>query len=393
MRALLFLMVVALGHEAQANPDLDGARREIQAVQFKQAAARLRVVSQDIGLTRAEAVEFFLLDGLVKGSLGDAHGARDAFARGLVIDPQLTLAAKASPRVMTPWLEAKGIAKAAPPLTLAVTKTVPLEGGFEVLFGAPQDVLELADQIVFDIEEDDAPRTLAMPFAHARRLELMGSRARVRWRIINGLKWVLAEGELAAMEKAATAVAAVQPPPVAPAAAPPQKENEKETTSLLGTSGLRLRAGIGLVGAVIIPGDAVGVGFEGRLGIQFSQLLSVYVNLLGYGFSSLVAGGSLHVEFTPVDFLALGIGPGASFVGFPLGDGREALGAAPTIDARIAFMFGSRTPTGRRHGFSIAISALALFVTQIVDFAQAGQASAGFLVGVSPRLTLGYDAF
>jgi hypothetical protein len=33
--------VVALGHEAQANPDLDGARREIQAVQFKQACRLL----------------------------------------------------------------------------------------------------------------------------------------------------------------------------------------------------------------------------------------------------------------------------------------------------------------------------------------------------------------
>ncbi len=105
--ALLVLKVLLV---ASADP-LEAAREAAKKLEFAQARTALEQVATVEGLSASQVAEYYELRGLVFGSLGDKAKARAAFLTRLLIDPTFRLKGKVSPKVSTPYFEAKADAE------------------------------------------------------------------------------------------------------------------------------------------------------------------------------------------------------------------------------------------------------------------------------------------
>jgi hypothetical protein len=77
--ALVVLLLVS--RFAFAAPTLEQARNEVAALKFAAATKTLAELEAQEGFTRAEVLEYFTTLGVVRGSMGDDVGAREAFTR------------------------------------------------------------------------------------------------------------------------------------------------------------------------------------------------------------------------------------------------------------------------------------------------------------------------
>ncbi len=120
-------VVLATFLTASSSPSLDSVRASIKGLQFAQALKDLKALEQKSDLSRDQALELYELKGVAAASLNDGAEAQKAFEIMLGIDGNATLKGRYSPRVMTPFFEARSLVKEQGPI--AVTITPSFEGG------------------------------------------------------------------------------------------------------------------------------------------------------------------------------------------------------------------------------------------------------------------------
>lgn len=247
------LLSCALATAAWAGPELDTLRQQIAALKYADAAKTAQVVLSTEGLTRAEAIEVYVQLGIVRAALKDPTGARDAFASALSIDPDTQLPGKPSPRIATPFAEARALIRERGALTLTVDVTRP-EGGLAwVAIAQPvRDPMHLVSEVRYLATEDGRARPMLGRAVAATRLQGTGRKVTITWKLVSPKQWVLAEGQLDAPELPAEPVAVVAPTaPVAPSpVAPPPTAQPTGRPMTLGLSiGLMIAGAASLAAA------------------------------------------------------------------------------------------------------------------------------------------------
>jgi hypothetical protein len=109
---------------AVAPPSLDSARAQVKALQFAAALKSLKAIERQPDLRRAQVIELSELEGITSGSLGDRVESEAAFVRLLALEPGRQLGPHYSPRVTTPFFQARSKVKEAGALTLTLTHQV-----------------------------------------------------------------------------------------------------------------------------------------------------------------------------------------------------------------------------------------------------------------------------
>lgn len=178
------------------------------------------------------------------------------------------------------------------------------------------------------------------------------------------------------------------------------------------------------------PYSAFGLGLEGRIGYQVTNVLSAYLTLggqfgIGFGASASADGGSVSItainhyvmsliaEAMLGDVFYVAGGPGLAAGGLAVAgigvqqDGGTitalaASGVKPTLDLRLGFGFGKAkpAPSYRRGGFNIGLQALVMFHPDTIVTRQVANSNGGsievktneLVTTVTPMLMLGYDA-
>lgn len=195
--------------------------------------------------------------------------------------------------------------------------------------------------------------------------------------------------------------------------------------------GGRFRWGISGGAGWHFPYNAFGLGLEGRVGYQVTNIFSAYVALggtfgLGFGASANGSGGSVSItainhyvmaliaEAMFGDHFYLAGGPGLAAGGLAVagvsvkseGGGTitalAASGVKPTIDLRLGFALGKAkpSPSFRRGGFNIGLQALVMFHPNTTVVREQADNNGGsiqvqtleLVTTVTPMLMLGYDA-
>ncbi len=112
--------VVWLGISAQTTPPLAPVQRAMKDLNYAQAKEELgKVLASGATLSRAEVIEFYETTGIVTATLGDAAAAKDAFFKFALLEPAAKLKGRPSPKVSTPFFEAKAAAAEAGALGLS----------------------------------------------------------------------------------------------------------------------------------------------------------------------------------------------------------------------------------------------------------------------------------
>jgi hypothetical protein len=214
--------------------------------------------------------------------------------------------------------------------------------------------------------------------------------------------------------------APTEPAPAPKPTAPPEPPNDGH-----------FRWGLSPMFGTFFPGPTtVALGFEGRFGYAFNQMLTVYGNVaavggIGFGADTDDKGGgsasvsaiSFWVFGANVDALLVGplfVGGGAGFGkagwgvveahGSNNGAGSRVIAAGgwtPSIDGRIGISTGSPNPqTGKRSGFYLALDVRMLFAPDSAETKQEATATGGTqqvttdttAIGICPMLHLGFDS-
>jgi hypothetical protein len=148
--ALLFSFA-ALG-----DANLDKARSLVSDVKYGEAAKALSAAEAATGNARADLIEIYELQGIVYGTLNKPDLARAAFTKLFALDPEHKLNGKLSPRVTTPFYEAKGKAHESGALELkhgAALANDRVEGlGFTL-----SDPQHMAKKLKLHVSEDGKP--------------------------------------------------------------------------------------------------------------------------------------------------------------------------------------------------------------------------------------------
>lgn len=212
--------------------------------------------------------------------------------------------------------------------------------------------------------------------------------------------------------------------------APPGPPLVGDVTPLADPGG-RFRWGASAGAGWHFPYSAFGLGLEGRLGYQVTNVFSTYVALggtfgIGFGASANGSGGS--VSITAINHYVMALlaeaifgdhfyvagGPGLAAGGLAVagiavkseGAGTitalAASGVKPTIDLRLGFALGKAkpSPSFRRGGFNIGLQALVMFHPDTVVVREEADMNGGsiqvqtreLITTVTPMLMLGYDA-
>ncbi|MGV3624936.1 MAG: hypothetical protein ACO1OB_29215 [Archangium sp.] len=196
----------------------------------------------------------------------------------------------------------------------------------------------------------------------------------------------------------------------------------------LADPGGRFRWGASAGAGWHFPYSAFGLGVEGRVGYQVSNVFSTYLALggtfgIGFGASSDGSASLTLINHYVMAVIAEAIfgdhfyvagGPGLAAGGLAVagisvqrdgGGTITALGASgvkPTIDLRLGVGFAKAKPSPwfRRGGFNIGLQALVMFHTDAVVVREQADMNGGsvqvqtreLVTTVTPMLMLGYDA-
>lgn len=221
------------------------------------------------------------------------------------------------------------------------------------------------------------------------------------------------------------------PPPPPPPVRPPDTEvhTSRPADAPLEDEGGRVRWGISGNLGWHVPQSAFTIGAEGRVGYQFTNVLSLYATVgftggFGIGASGTVAAGRIDLTglyyyyfgalaelmFGDLFYVAGGpvfaSGALAGISGVSGGSSGQvtltyADGVKPGIDLRLGLGLGrARPPSFRRGGFNIGLDALILFHPNSEVVRISGDGSGGRVevtsrelsTTVTPMLMLGYDA-
>ena len=328
MRFWVVLAVLFASASMAGNAKLEAVREQVSALKYPQAARTLDELRQTDGLSRTEALEFFTLEGLVKGALDDGDAAKAAFTRALLIDPELKLPGKVAPRVSTPFLEAKSWVKEHGGLELSTSALSRLsDGSWNLDVSSLKDPLSLVTDVRFDLDEDGARRTLVIPVSQAKQLTGRGSVVVVRWALLTARRWVLAEGGPLSLEKPVAVAPRPQPAPVSVTTAP-----RAPFSKAPGIAALAIGAGVGLVGALLLNGAAASAT-QARGAMTFEELRSA----TRAGRTSQTYGGLLLTA----GLVSAAVGAALLIVGFTSEPAPTTLSFSATVDGGFAVLSGA----------------------------------------------------
>lgn len=250
MRA--FGWVVASGlvcSVAAAEPNLERAKALVGSLQFPAAKTALLEAKKAQGLTHAEVLDLYELSGIVAGSTKDARGATEAFRVLLVLEPAFKLKGKYSPKVTTPFFEARALAKQAGTPTLELERGEHDNGVLtKLVLRSPGDGGGLVKQVRLDLQEDGAARSVTLPWAAQLEVPVHGRKVTVTSALLSEAGWRLVEPAALISEAPAPPPppppAVTVPPSVAVQPAPPPPASSVRTVGyVLGGVGI---AAVGL---------------------------------------------------------------------------------------------------------------------------------------------------
>lgn len=155
MRLIILFGCVALASTAgAAEPTVETAQAQVRDLSFKAAERSLARVAQTRNLRNEDVITWHALKGIVAGSLKDAKGARDAFRALLNLNLGYRLEGRFSPRVMTPFFEAKRWAEENGALTVDRSPPLITEGQVRRLsFAVKGDALKRVSAVVVNVRE------------------------------------------------------------------------------------------------------------------------------------------------------------------------------------------------------------------------------------------------
>lgn len=152
------LCLVALPAAAAPNEKVAQAQKLFDDLDVDGAGKALDAATAAGNLDRASLIQLYVLQGLIRATLGRAALARDAFYRLLLLEPTYALPKNQPPRVRTPFFEAKGMAAEHGPTT--AEPAVDSEPGAvkQLSVAVKKDVLKLARAVVFTVRDAGGER-------------------------------------------------------------------------------------------------------------------------------------------------------------------------------------------------------------------------------------------
>lgn len=215
---------------AEENEDLARAERLVDGLRYGEAVRVLEAARAQTGNDRSTLLRILELQGIVAASLGRAEQARSAFRLLVVLEPSYVLKGKYSPKVTTPFYEAKGWVTDHGSLRFEPVPAVVDNGRVELVVARVEsDPLKLARDVRFHVQESPKGdfREVVVPLQGGLArvavkgepvrwwAELLGERDEVLEQIGSAEKPVV---DTARQEPKKPAVAAAQAPAVAPGA-------------------------------------------------------------------------------------------------------------------------------------------------------------------------------
>ncbi len=266
--ALFAAVLVAL--PAAANPDLERAERLIGDLEYPDAAKALDAAWKRRGNGRATVLRILELQGVVLGAMNQGPKAKKAFELLLTIAPGHKLSGEHSPRVMTPFYEAK--AAVAERGTLVAEPSALLSNGRvkSLRVELKSDPLRLVKAVRFHVRADGASAVQVDAPLEAGTAHLTTDAERVEW-------WaeLVGEQEMVLQQLGSESSPRIDGPPDAPKAvalAPTRAPSEPMVVHSPGPSGVRT-AGYVSFGVAALAG-AVG----GWFGLESSRARSAIAN-------------------------------------------------------------------------------------------------------------------
>lgn len=200
-------LLLAASSPSQVDATLERAWQLVGDLKFKQAAAALAPLRDAKDLERAQVLKLLELQARVAGSQGQPEEATRLFEALLELDPAFTIQGKASPKITSPYFEARAAVFKRGALELEVTLS---ESAGRVTGGAVS-LKGRADRIVnleATIDEDGVSRKLVVK---PGPLPLKGTTVSVKVVGRDARGWVLVSRER---------TLAATPPPPAPIVEP-----------------------------------------------------------------------------------------------------------------------------------------------------------------------------
>jgi hypothetical protein len=297
-------------------PSIETARTQVKRLQFAAALKSLKALERQPGLTRAQVIELYELEGITHGSLGDRAASEAAFVHLLALEPARQLGSRYSPKVTTPFFQARSKVKEAGALALTLTPKIEAGRVRSVEVRRTGLFREQLVRVTAFVREDDAPpRQVLLTWRDdVAVLEVDARQVDVGLRGVSAQDWELYAPEApqrleAPVVELAPAPPLVTAPPAAIVAAPaPAVESAPRyrpaAWTLLGVGVASLAVGTGfLVSAANLKSTydtaatderGVVVGLTRAEAQALEQTASLHTTL---GIALLAAGGAAAIAF------------------------------------------------------------------------------------------------
>jgi len=152
------VLLPSLARGQTPNPELPQARLLLEELRYAEAATALEAARARPGNDRATLLQILELQGVVAAMLRQQVKARTAFQTLLSLAPDHQLVGDYSPRVMTPYFEARGWVDEIGALRLEAAPVVKTDATLERLaVRLPSDPLKLGHVVRFHLRLDTAP--------------------------------------------------------------------------------------------------------------------------------------------------------------------------------------------------------------------------------------------
>lgn len=152
------MLLPSLARGQAPNPELPQARLLLEELRYAEAASALEAARARPGNDRATLLQILELQGVVAAMLRQQVKARTAFQTLLSLAPDHQLVGDYSPRVMTPYFEARGWVDEIGALRLEAAPVVKTDATLErLVVRLPSDPLKLGHGVRFHLRLDTAP--------------------------------------------------------------------------------------------------------------------------------------------------------------------------------------------------------------------------------------------
>ncbi|MGQ0508100.1 MAG: hypothetical protein ACT4TC_22605 [Myxococcaceae bacterium] len=209
-------MCVLIASSAFANPRLTRGLELISDLNYPAALTELQAAKQVNGNPRETVLKILAAQGVATASMSQPENARAFFIQLLVLDPDYTLPSDYSPKVMTPFYEARAKAQAKGSIQLTGGKTA------DALLVDVEDPLSLVNKVRFFVRRPGKGWASfdAQVSNHQARMKVAPGSFEWRAELIGDLDAVLFSSETAQYPPPALPPPVVVKPPITAPRAP-----------------------------------------------------------------------------------------------------------------------------------------------------------------------------